>query len=43
MSAATAITAIRPGLGVEFGTHKMLAACTTVPTATENPYLIYKV
>lgn len=43
MSAPPAIAAIGAGLGVEFGTHKMLAACAAMSAAAENPYLIYKV
>ena len=43
MSAPAAIAAIGTGLGVEFGTHKMLAACAPMAAAAKNPYLIYKV
>jgi hypothetical protein len=43
MSAPPAISAIGAGLGVEFGTHKMLAARAAMSASTKYPYLIYKV
>ena len=43
MCAPATITAVGTGLGVEFGTHKMLAARAAMPAAAEYPNLIYKV
>jgi hypothetical protein len=43
MCTATTITTIWSCLRVEFGTHEMLAARTTVPTFTEHPNLIDKI
>jgi len=43
MSAPAAIAAIGTGLGIEFGTHKVLTASAAMSAAAENPDLIYKV
>jgi hypothetical protein len=43
MSTPAAIAAIRPCLGIEFGPHEMLAACTTVSAFAKHPDLVYKI
>jgi hypothetical protein len=43
MTTTAAISAIRTGHWIEFGTHKVLATCTAMPAAAKYPYLIYKI
>ena len=43
MPAPSAITAIRAGLGIKLGAHKMPAAGTAVATLAENADIINKV
>jgi hypothetical protein len=43
MTTPSTITAIRPGLCVEFGPHEMLAARPTVSAFAKHPDLVYKI
>jgi hypothetical protein len=43
ISSTSSIASVGARPVVEFGLHKMLTSRATVATATENPYLIYKI
>jgi len=42
MAASASITAIGPRLRIEFGSHKMPDASTSVPAMTKYPDIIYE-
>jgi len=43
MGTPSAIAAVRPRLGIEFGPREVLAACPTMSAFAKHPYLVYKI